>query len=166
MALMVLTMFALLCFTSSPGRSVTAQEESAAGQRPAGAGSAVLDFTGDGRTDFSAVTLGNTGTPLTWKILRNPADPAPNQAFIRIFEYGLNGDAINPADYLGDGKTELSIWRSGNDYISPFPETSGLQLSVINWGVAGDNLGREGDYDGDGKDDPTIIRVAAGQLTW
>ncbi len=47
------------------------------------------DFTGDTSTDFSVLTLGATGSPITWKVLRNPADPAPNAAFIRIFDYGI-----------------------------------------------------------------------------
>jgi PKD repeat protein len=128
----------------------------------------VYDFTGDSRTDFTVLTLGAAGTPITWKTLRNPASSVPNAAFIRIFDYGIVGDSITPNNYLGDGKNEVGVWRTGNYYISPFPEGLGpiAPTTVINWGTTGDNLGRDGDYDGDGTEDPTIIRVQSSVLHW
>src|SRR5688572_25551857 len=39
-------------------------------------------------------------------------------------------------------------------------------LSYINWGQTGDVVAREGDYDGDGKDDATIMRTVGGRFQW
>ncbi len=128
----------------------------------------LYDFTGDARTDFTNLVVGAVGQPITWKTLRNPADPAPGAAFIRIFDFGLVGDSLTPHDFLGDGKTELGVWRTGVYYESPFPENTPVgPLSTTNWGLtAAENPGREGDYDGDGKDDETIIRVQSNILNW
>ncbi len=37
---------------------------------------------------------------------------------------------------------------------------------VVPWGASTDNAGGEGDYDGDGKADYTVVRVTGGNLTW
>ncbi len=62
------------------------------------------------------------------------------------------------ADYDGDGRTDLSIFRpsEGNWYII----NSQAQINVIRWGVSGDTP-VPGDYDGDGKADFGIFRPAA-----
>lgn len=59
------------------------------------------------------------------------------------------------ADFDGDGKTDLSVFRpaEGNWYLNR--ATAGF--SVINWGVSSDTL-VTGDYDGDGKADAAIFR--------
>lgn len=139
---------------------------------------AIYDFTGTARTDFATINIGTPGTPINWKVLRNPADPAPGQAFIRFFDYGIAGDATTPNDtvtannFIGDSKTDVSVWRSqtGQMIIAPFPE-SGAPISAFTSITIGgppnvDNVGRDGDYDGDGKADPTTVRVSGGLLTW
>ncbi len=129
----------------------------------------VYDFTGDNRTDF--VTLfapPGVNTPLRWKVLRNPGIHGPNNAFIRIFDYGLSGDRIVPADRFGDGKFELGVWRTGNFYTSPFPEGPGpiVNPTIVNWGQTTDTFDCDGDYDGDGKDDYVVIRTTGGVYNW
>jgi hypothetical protein len=121
---------------------------------------AVYDFTGDGRTDFVTLSTASVGTPQTWKVLRNPGTPA----LMNIFDYGLVGDSITPGDRFGDSKFEVGYWRAGFFYSNLFPP-SGPQ-TIVFWGLTGDNLGRDGDYDGNGKDDYTIIRVVGGVLEW
>ncbi len=61
------------------------------------------------------------------------------------------------ADFDGDGKTDLSVFRpsEGNWYLNR--STAGF--SVINWGNATDAL-VPGDYDGDGKADTAIFRAS------
>lgn len=59
------------------------------------------------------------------------------------------------ADFDGDGKTDLSVFRptEGNWYIKG--STAGF--SVTNWGLGSDKL-VPGDYDGDGKTDTAVFR--------
>ncbi len=80
--------------------------------------STYLDFTGNGKTDWVTINaLPNMpGQPFRWKVLGNPASPVPNEAFIRIFDYGSIGDILIPGDYIGDRKTDLTvlIWSSLN----------------------------------------------------
>lgn len=137
--------------------------------------SAYLDFTGDGKTDWAVIKYPQApGQPIRWKILGNPASSAPNAAFIRIFDYGLAGDdVIVPGDYTGDRKTELTVYRRGTPgifYVAQFPiGTGGITLErAVPWGTALDNSLAQGDYDGDGKLDFTVVRrdYSTGGLTW
>jgi hypothetical protein len=138
-----------------------------------------FDFTGDGRTDWA--TFGNyllpapVGAPLRWKVTGNPASPAPNAAFKREFDYGLNSDFIVAADYIGDRKTDPTVWRPGSPgifYVAQFPTGTGgitLDRAVRFGGAPPTDFAREGgDYDGDGKADYTVVRInqSSGNLTW
>lgn len=74
---------------------------------------------------------------------------------------GPCGPAVpdNPrADFDGDGKTDLSVFRpsEGNWYT----QGSTAGFSVINWGLATDTL-VPGDFDGDGKADQAVFRPDA-----
>jgi len=62
------------------------------------------------------------------------------------------------ADFDGDGKTDLSVFRpsEGNWYLNQ--STAGF--GVIKWGVSGDVL-VPGDYDSDGKTDTAVFRPNA-----
>ena len=62
------------------------------------------------------------------------------------------------ADFDGDGKTDVSVFRpsEGNWYLNQ--STAGF--GVLNWGVSSDVL-IPGDYDGDGKADAAIFRATA-----
>jgi len=62
------------------------------------------------------------------------------------------------ADFDGDGKTDLSVFRpsEGNWYLQR--STSGF--TAVNWGVSTDTL-VPGDYDGDSKADVAIFRADA-----
>jgi hypothetical protein len=65
----------------------------------------------------------------------------------------------NPrADFDGDGKTDLSVYRpsEGNWYL----QRSTAGFGVINWGNATDTL-VPGDFDGDGKADTAVFRPDA-----
>lgn len=134
--------------------------------------SPLFDFDGNGRTDWTVTTTPATaGQPITWKILANPASAAPNAAFIRTFNYGISGDTIIPRDFIGDGKTEPTVWRPGAQgtfYVAQFPNgNGGITLDrAVPFGTTGDNLSGSGDYDGDGKIDYTIVRVSGASLVF
>lgn len=129
----------------------------------AGSRRTVYDFTGDIRTDFVTLSAASATAPLRWKVSRNPAGSAP---FIRIFDYGFGGDSIVPADRAGSAKFEPCVWRTGTYFCINFPESSLVSLPVVNWGQAGDAVARDGDYDGNGKDDYVVIRTIGGIFNW
>lgn len=128
----------------------------------------LYDFTGDGRTDWTTFRFGAFNTPIRWRVVGNPASSVPNAAFIREFDYGLTGDRIVPADYVGDRKTEMAVWRSGIYYVAQFPTgAGGITLDrAVQWGQSSDGTGSEGDYDGDGKIDYTVQRLQNNALIW
>lgn len=136
------------------------------------------DFTGEGRTDFTTLVF-NENANITWNIVGNPVNPLPNQGLIRRFNFGLAGDATGvgadvtvPADYVGDRKTEIAVYRRSNSvfYLAQFPAAPNpgiiLDRAVPFGNGATDTLRAEGDYDGDGKDDYTVVRNVSGALNW
>ncbi|MEP7148421.1 MAG: M36 family metallopeptidase [Acidobacteriota bacterium] len=78
------------------------------------------------------------------------------------YSCSFNPTAIRSrADFDGDGKTDLSVFRpsEGNWYLNR--STAGF--TVINWGLSNDLLA-PGDFDGDNKADTAIFRPSTG--TW
>ncbi|MGI8639789.1 MAG: proprotein convertase P-domain-containing protein [Pyrinomonadaceae bacterium] len=132
----------------------------------------LFDFTGNSTTEFTTFSnsFATVGTPIRWNIAANPAAAAPNQAFIRVFDYGLVGDSIVPNDYRGDIKVDVTVRRPSNGiyYVAQFPTgIGGITLdAAVPFGASSDIAGAEGDYDGDGKADYTVVRVANNNLTY
>ncbi|MDQ3747758.1 MAG: VCBS repeat-containing protein [Acidobacteriota bacterium] len=140
----------------------------------------LFDFTGTGRTSFTVLTIPPVGstTNVRWKVAGNPASPVPNQAFIRYIDYGFRTDIIGrngglsvPQDYIGDRKTELTVWRPGTPgifYVSQFPTgVGGVMLDrVVRFGNTDDDPNAVGDYDNDSKIDFAVARLTGGGLTY
>ena len=133
-----------------------------------------LDFNGNGTTDFVTLALPAGGT-INWHVLGNPANPAPNQALIRRFDYGFtDDDSIVVGDYIGDNKADLAVFRNtaasapGIFYLAQFPlGTAGVTLDrAVRWGDGFTDTPVPGDYDGDGKVDYAVVRVVSGNLVW
>ncbi|CAN5415021.1 hypothetical protein BH20ACI1_BH20ACI1_06450 [soil metagenome] len=133
-----------------------------------------LDFTGDGKTDWVTINtyLPSTNYNYRWKVLENQTNPIPNEAFIRVFDYGTVGDVVLAGDYIGDRKTDLTVWRKdqqGIFFTAEFPIGNGAIMidRAVPWGANADDANVQGDYDGDGKLDYTVVRYNADDsLTW
>jgi hypothetical protein len=89
----------------------------------------------------------DTGTMAGWKITFEGADYACS--------YMPPRNNKSRADYDGDGRTDLSVFRpsDGNWFLS----RSRDGFSAVNFGLSGDAL-VPGDYDGDGKADIAVFR--------
>jgi len=127
----------------------------------------IVDFNGDGKTDFAVVrnTGGGTGGQLTWFINLTGTGTTYASA------WGIASDRVIPEDYDGDDKTDIAVWRPGSPGTAAFyilqSQTSTLRIDTF--GQTGDDPTVVGDYDGDGKTDVAVYRAGANsgdQSTW
>jgi hypothetical protein len=116
---------------------------------------APVDMNGDGRTDYTVVRpAGGVGTQLTWLTQYNGGVPeAPR-------DWGLSGDQVLTADYDGDFKDDITVFRpsAATFYII---NSATFTLRVDQFGQNGDNARIVGDYDGDGRDDLAVYRAGS-----
>lgn len=112
----------------------------------------VVDFDGNGRTDYAVFRSSNN----TWYYLSN--DNSNSQPFGQSAT-----DTLTPGDYDGDGRTDLAVWRSdGTFYVL---RSSNNTLLSQPFGATGDEPVPR-DYDGDGRTDFAVVRRTGGQLIW
>jgi len=80
------------------------------------------------------------------------------------FNVTINVIEQKPADFDGDGRSDISIWRpnAGQWWILP---SSNNQAAVANFGLPADRI-VPGDYDGDGKTDLAVFRPSSGVWYW
>jgi hypothetical protein len=79
----------------------------------------------------------------------------------QVAEWGVaQQDDIVSADFDGDSKDDLAIWRPGSPSEAGFWWFGSNDSTVhfVSFGITGDDSSVVGDYDGDGKDDPAIYR--------
>ena len=103
-----------------------------------------FDFNGDGKSDLGVIRP-TTGF---WYIAES------GTGNITELQYNLPNDKMVPADYDGDGKTEIANFRDGNWRV----RNGG---GDVHFGQTGD-VPVPGDYDGDAKADFAVFRAG----TW
>ncbi len=68
---------------------------------------------------------------------------------------------LDPTDFDGDGRSDLTVWRPGNRVWYTLRSGPAGGYTGTTWGMAGDVL-VPGDYDGDGKSDIAVWRPGTG----
>lgn len=127
------------------------------------AGKVPLDFDGDGKTDLAVLDAPldqNLRAQYSWHIMRSRDGYAVTQWGAKDNNATGFFDGRAPADYDGDGKSDIAVWRGRNvvDGMWYWQRSSDGQIAGIRLGL-GSPLGHlpvPGDYDGDGKTDPAI----------
>ena len=117
--------------------------------------SLTVDWDGDARSDFSTARY---APEVFWRIL-----PSSTNA-LEITQWGSSslGDFFAAADYDGDGRFDIAVFRGGVWYII---ESSTGSVRYEYWGQPGD-VPAPNDFDGDGKADLAIARSEGGLRYW
>jgi len=117
----------------------------------------VVDFNGDGTTDFSVVrnTGGGATGQVTWFQGINGAPVYTAQP------WGIATDFFVPGDFDGDQKTDIVVWRPGAQANFYILQSMTNTIRTVPFGISGDDPTVIGDYTGDGKFDPAVYRDGA-----
>ncbi len=126
---------------------------------PAAPAQHIVDFNGDGKTDFAVVrnTGGGPSGQITW--IYNVNGTGTTSAY----QWGLSGDSFVPVDYDGDSKTDIAVWRAGTPLTAAFYilQSQTNTVRIEQFGQTGDDPTVVDDYDGDGKADVAVYRAGA-----
>ena len=127
----------------------------------------VLDYNGDGKTDYAVVrnTGGGPGGQVTW-FECNATGASQACAGNLQTPFGIATDFFVSGDFDGDSKSDIAVWRPGAPSVAAFYifQSSNSTLRIDTFGQTGDNPSVVGDYTGDGKADVAVYRggVASG----
>ena len=123
---------------------------------------ASADYDGDAKTDFGVVRAGSGGRPNqdAWYIKINGSSSEIRR------DWGLTTDSIAAADYDGDGKTDIAVWRQFTAVPAFYIlRSSDNTFTIIPFGSPGDRP-IPADYTGDGKADPAVFRSGTTSTFW
>jgi hypothetical protein len=139
-------------------------DENGAGQArywglPTGDTPVPADYDGDGETDLAIYRAGDG----MWWVLYSGFDDGVISTYYSANQWGLPwvGDLPTPADYTGDGKADIAVWRptDGTWYVKNIH--TGETISQ-QWGLPGDVPLPGHDRNGDGAKDFTVFRPGTG----
>ena len=117
----------------------------------------ILDFDGDGRTDYSAIQ--NVSGGMLWNNYRS------TNGYSSV-NFGSFAEDIPVAnDYDGDGKTDIAVWRNSNGTFYLLRSLDNT-FTGVQFGQSGDDPNVTQDFDGDGKADFAVTRAQTGTLFW
>ncbi len=117
----------------------------------------LLDFDGDGRTDFSAIQ--NTNGGMLWHNYRSVTGYSATN-------FGVFADDIPVSnDFDGDGKSDIAVWRNSTGVFYVL-NSSANTFQIFQFGSSGDNPLISQDFDGDSKTDFAVTRRQNGKLVW
>jgi len=94
------------------------------------------------------------GDDITWY----SATTNDNTIGVNLFGQSFS-DTITPADFDGDGISDIAVWRpAATDSAFYIQQSSDSTVQTEIFGQEGDDPTVVGDYDGDGKADPAVYR--------
>jgi subtilisin-like proprotein convertase family protein len=109
-----------------------------------------FDFDADDKADLAVFRTTNN----VWYVYNS------SDGTVSAQQFGLAGDKLPTADYDGDGRSDIAVFRQGTWYIL---ESLTSVMRTVQWGVESDSVA-PADYDGDGKADIAVWRESNG--TW
>jgi len=122
------------------------------------------DFDGDGRSDPLLIKINQTSGDSSWSILQTGTNSIRNVQWGNFLT--ANVERLAHADYDGDGKQDIAIFRSGTTAYWYILQSSNNTARIVqNFGAVGDSPSI-GDFDADGKADLTVVRSENGQRIW
>jgi hypothetical protein len=121
------------------------------------------DYDADGTSDLSVALVNKTAKTTAW--LTRPT----NGGSALFWTWGLPGDALvsgrfhpnDPKYYPG-----IVYVRSSSFPLEWYIKTAAGTDAFIKFGLPGDTVPNQGDFDGDGMEDLTVVRNVGGQLVW
>ncbi len=123
--------------------------------------SRTVDMNGDNKTDFVVARSTDAVSQSTWWTQLN-GGAITGSAFGLGVGFAA-GDRPTPADFDGDGKSDIAVWRPGAALTASYfiLNSATSTVSIVPFGQTGDDVSVVDDFDGDGKADPACYRAGA-----